>query len=454
MYYFSLFLEKVFKALILIPAIVLLTNQTVIGQDLSAQAISTQAWQSRNIDSSTNFYIIQRSFNEYWKDRPVKKGSGWKQYKRWEWFWEQRVSPTGKFPDPEQLFIERPVLKNKKLDGTLGANTWTQTGPRQITHNGEGLGRVNSVTTHPSNPSIIWAGAATGGVWKSTDGGASWTCKTDHLPTLSIADIAIDPTNPDVMYLATGGFTFDEYRVGVLKSTDGGETWNTTGLTRQIGGMVRILINPATPSTLLAASTNGIYRSTNGGISWSKALTADHLSKGAFRDMEFKPGDPSIVYASTDGGTVFRSTNGGASFTRITEGLPTGPVGRTELAVSPADPNIVYALFVGGLTSDFGGLYRSTNSGMSWTLMSSESPNILGVELDGGPSGGQPSICLALAASPIDANVVLVGSIHTWRSQDGGATWAITKVADTVKGEFLVHVDKHCLYFAPGTSRL
>lgn len=440
---FFRFPAKVFKTCIL--AFVLLS----IGAPLFAQSWVDTA------GTSTNFYSIQRSFNEYWKDRPIEKGRGYKQFKRWEWFWEQRVAPTGEFPNPMQLLMERPVLKDgdKKVDRVLGTaitNPWSSVGPSQSTGGYSGIGRINCITVNPTNSNVIWAGTASGGLWKSTNAGSTWSTVTDLLPTLGVGDVAIDPSNTNTMYLATGdGDHFTAYSVGVLKSTDGGTTWNTTGLnynTTQTVRMSRILINPTTPNTLIVAASNGIYRSTNGGTNWTQAIAGD------FKDIEFKPGDPSILYAGKSNGAIYRSTNSGANWTLITNGLPTANAGRVALAVSIQDPTVVYALFAHSSTSGYLGLYVSTDSGLTWTL-SSNTPNILDGSAAGTDTGGQGWYDLALAVSPTDAGEVYVGGMCVWRSQDFGASWTKLTHWYNMNGFATVHADQHCLYYPEG-SRL
>jgi photosystem II stability/assembly factor-like uncharacterized protein len=442
---FTPFSQKVFKNSLIAAAFML------TGFELSAQP-----WMN---DSLKNFYDIQRSFNEYWEGREIEKGKGWKQFKRWEYFWEQRVAPTGEFPNPMQLLMERPVLLGSKggdrLLGGMQSNPWKPLGPSQSKGGGSGIGRANCIVTHPVDPNIIWIGTAAGGAWKSPDGGKTWSTATDLLPTLGVTDIGIDPKNPDIMYLATGDgdnhSVATAYSVGLLKSTDGGKTWNTTGLnfnTSQMVTMSRMLIHPDSTNVLIVAGSNGIFRSNDGGETWVKPLV------GTFKDIEFKPNDPSVVYAGRSNGAFFRSEDNGQSWTLIKTGLPTSNAGRIALGVSPDDPSIVYALFANSSNAGFLGLYVSYDSGETWE-MASNTPNILHSSLEGKSTGGQGWYDLALAVSQHDASVVYVGGVNIWRSRDIGETWErVTTWWDDKSTVDVVHADHHSLYFVPNTTKL
>ncbi len=408
-----------------------------------------QPWLTAREEEGRNFYDIQRDFNEYWKDRDhTQKATGWKVFKRWEWFWEQRVAPSGEFPNPMQLYNEY-----KRTQATRGTNpevtgAWTEMGPSTSSGGYSGLGRANVVRVHPLDANIVYIGAPGGGLWKSTNSGSTWSTNTDELPTLGVTDVVFDPTDASIMYLATGdGDGGDTYSVGVLKSTDGGATWNTTGLnwatslTRRIN---RLWIHPSDPNILIAAGS-GIHKTTNGGTSWVQTNASTH------KDMEFKPGDPSIVYAGTSGGVYRRSTNSGDTWTTVS--LGTSGAGRIALGVTPANPDYVYALVAASSGGGFRGMYRSTDSGLSW-LETSTTPNILGWEVDGSTSGGQGSYDLAIAVSQTNADQVFIGGVNNWRSDDGGASWSIISMWYSGAGPPAVHADQHDLYFVPGTGTL
>jgi photosystem II stability/assembly factor-like uncharacterized protein len=424
----------------------------IAGLLAGAAETSAQPWmETIPLEKRENFYTIQKSFNEYWKDKDTRqKGKGWKQFKRWEWFWEQRVFPDGRLPDPMHLYNETLREAGRRGRSTDHfAGLWTELGPFDSPGGYSGLGRLNCVRVDPVHQYIIWVGSASGGLWKSTDGGTNWTTTTDELPSLGITDILIDPTNSSVMYIATGdGDAGDTYSVGVLKSTDGGETWNTTGLnwsTAQTRRISRLLIHPGNPSVLFAAGS-GIFKSTNAGTSWSQ------VSLEVCRDMEFKPGSPDTMYASGNSAAIFRSTNGGLTWQNSSSGI-TGAIGRIALGVSPANPEYVYALAANNSNSGFAGFFRSTNSGDSWTLRCN-SPNLLGWAFDGNDAGGQGWYDLAIAVSQTAIDEVIIGGVNNWRSTDGGSSWILSSLWYNRGGTPTVHADQHDLYYVPDSDIL
>ncbi len=399
-------------------------------------------------DPDANFYDIQKSFNKYWLGKKIERGNGWKQFKRWEYFMESRVYPTGRLPEPDFVSREyKKYLKQYPKSTHKKSNAdWTPKGPGSwnTTSYNPGLGRVNCVTVAPNDANIICIGAPSGGFWKSVDGGLTWYTTTDSLTVLGVSAIAIDPTNSDIIYIATGdGDGGATYSIGVLYSTDGGYTWNTTGLNWQITQSRRIsklLIHPINPDILIAATNNGIYKTNNAGVTWNL------IQSGNFKDMEFKPGDPSTIYAC--GSSYYKSTDTGNSFNQVTSGVPASySVNRLAIAVTPANPDYVYMLAGSSSNSGFYGLYRSTNSGTSFSTMST-TPNILGYSSNGTSTGGQSSYDLAIAVSPNNADEIYTGGINIWRSNDGGTTWSINAYWYYPEPAYpYVHADCHSLDF-------
>ncbi len=430
-----------------------------------------QDWTKKMNEPNANFYDIQKSFNKYWKkeerkeklksffmlQKPTEEGNeSYILYKRWENFIEPRVYPSGDLnllnegnKEYEKL-LTNPAQRSMMQSG----GSWQSLGASVVPSGGGGAGRLNTVRFHPSNQNIIFVGSPAGGLWKTTTGGNAWTTTTDNLPSLGVNDIAIDPTNPNIMYIATGDDNGgDTYSVGVLKTVDGGITWQMTGLNytvNQTRKMSRILINPNNPNMLFAGTSTGVYRSLNGGVTWLRVLNNNPI-----KDIEFKPGDPSTVYACTSK-NFFRSTNTGASFSMIgtTAGTPNAAfIGRIAIAVTAANPNYVYFVCSNVSDNSFYGIYQSTNSGLTFS-QKANSPNLMGWDPDGMDGGGQAWYTLAIAASPINADEVVIGGVNIWKSQDGGSSWNINAHWYGGGGVPYVHADIHDLIYRPDGTEL
>lgn len=450
---------------------------------LSAQ--SKNVWQTPMAHPEMNFYEIQKEFYKHWKhhekelleekEERTKKGatetgkkieneaeeSGYLQFKRWENYMEPRVYPDGNITEPSYKWnyfqdylnanpaamemYNRNQQQNNGIESVV-SSTWTFVGPTGAPSS-SGAGRLNFVRFDPTNSSTMYVGGPDGGLWKSTNGGGSFTTNTDFLTVIGVTDVAIDPGNTQIMYLATGdGDAGDSYSIGVLKSTNGGTSWNTSGLTwtvTQGRTISKLLMDPGNSSILIAATSNGIYRTTNAGANWTQVSTAN------VQDMEFKSGDSQIVFAT--GTRYYRSTNNGASWTNITSGLPASTaVDRMAVGVTAANANYVYILASDNNGSGFYGFYRSTDGGTTFSTRST-TPNILGWESDGSDSDGQGWYDLALGVSPTAADVVFVGGINIWKSTTGGTSWALN--ADwTGQAQDYVHADIHWIEFLPGSG--
>lgn len=426
---------------------------------LFIQKLNAQPWMDKISKGNTNFYDIQNAFYDYYKNVKEKTDSAKEakemdgelaKFKRWEWFMEPRVYPSGDIMLPSKNWEEfqkylnaNPQLnqkETKRINSTAESlsGNWTSLGP--FTNSSfflGGVGRVDFIRFNPVNSNIIWAGAPSGGLWKSTDGGISWSTNSDLLTVIGCADLAINPTNTNIMYLATGDR--DHYAtnsIGVLKSIDGGVTWNTTGLSWLVNQYYRIsklLIHPTNPNIIFAATSNGIYKTTDAGVTWN--LT----QSGYFTDIEFKPGTPATVYGVTKwSGRFYKSTNTGTSFTNITSGLPASAnIERFEIAITSANANYVYIIAVNNTNYGFQGLYRSTNSGTSFTTRST-TPDII---------GGQGWYNLSIAVNPTNADDIYVGGVQYWNSIDGGITWSFTDLHI-----LNIHPDVHAIDFLPGSS--
>ena len=432
------------KKFILLPVIGYLT--------IISFSLKSQEWINMMKDQKTNVHDVQKAFNTWYSsyqknsansEKGNENDGPYEQFKRWEWLMEARTYPSGNRPAPGAIAKQySDYLKNRAVKHSpMGAANWTYTGNTNVPQYG-GDGRVNYLRFMPGNNNIIFACGPTGGLWETTDGGNTWSTKTDNLTDMSISDIAIDPTNTNVMYISTGdgdgiygGYTTLS-TVGVLKSTDGGTTWNPTGLvyTQANTGPAystvnQLLLDSNNTNYIIAATSFGLFKTTNAGITWAQVDTGD------FRSIEFEPFHSGVVYASTFNGEFYRSTDTGSTWTFITAGLPAQTNGnRIKIAVTPADSNYVY--LVVGQT----GTYRSTDRGQTFTQMSASDQ-----------ISYQYWYTMSLCVSPTNADSLLEGGLDNYVSADGGASW--NQVTSWYgNGYPYVHADVHCITPLPGSG--
>lgn len=421
----------------------------------SSDTASTPYWINMMQDPAQNFYQTQRAFNLYWENRTPQKGDGYKVFKRWEFGISPMVQPDGSILDAGTLFNEIDKEYQKRIGQqmvTFGApcmsnGNWREVGPvyqpGNRTSQPNGMGRVNAIAFHPSDSNQIWIGAPAGGLWHSTDGGLNWITHTDTLATLGVSSIAIHPLHPDTIYIGTGDRdASDSYGLGVFVSFDGGRTWkqHNSGMGNRTVG--RLIIDDQNPDVLLAATNNGIYRSDNGGNSWTQRIS------GNFKEIVFKPGNTNIVYASRDR-FFYRSTDNGINYSLISSGIPGSGI-RGAIAVTPADTNFVYFILCNQRT--FNSLNLSTDGGSTFTTMST-TPNIMDYSHLGTGTSGQAWYDLDIAADPLNKSVIYVGGVNIFRSADSGTTWKIN--AHWVgTGAPAVHADHHVFEYNPHTNAL
>jgi photosystem II stability/assembly factor-like uncharacterized protein len=391
--------------------------------------------------------------------RKEKKGFN---YHPSEWFYLQRSYPGDSFPVEKYLsaFKEKESFLLSKEGDT---ETWQPVGPYNIG------GRITALCVDYDDNNIIYAGAAAGGVFKSTDKGISWTAKTDFFPSLSIGAMQIDPNNRSVIYCGTGeaNSSGDSYPgFGLLKSTDAGETWFLSGL-ESSRHIAQIQVHPLNSNIIYVAATGGlytkdnyrgIYKSTDAGASWEHVLFVSDSTSAI--DVDVDPTDINIVYAAfwerirtrtyrkaaglSSG--IYKSTDGGNNWTKLSNGLPVNDakVGRISIAVAESNPNYVYALYKSAETENgtnnyFYGFYRSTNRGENWTKMQ-------GNMLDGFSSFGW--YFGLIDVDPLDHNKVIVGEVDLYITSDGGNIWS--NISNSYSGPFdLQHPDQHSLWINP-----
>jgi len=402
-----------------------------------------------------SFEQVRIEFDIYWLSHKREKGKGWKQFKRWEAFMYPRLYPAKAHLQSGAVV---KTLKRANSHQLKSSGRWQSLGPSSVpkflnSRAYMGAGRINAIEFHPTDDNIIWAGSPSGGFWKSADGGSTWKTTTDRLPAIGVSDIAVDFSDPDILYIASGdGDAGDTYSLGILKSVDGGDTWDTTSLSfLQEENIIirRMAMNPANPKKILAATDEGVFLTTDG---WNSHKL---IRKGHFKDVEFNPSDASVAYVASYSemgeAKIYRSSDGGVSFSKSMNGMDAlSNVDRIELAVSPANADYVYALCSNADDGGFNSLWKSTDKGLSWKKMRiDEGLNLLGWKSDGSDVGGQGWYDLALTVSPFDESKVFVGGVNIWRSTDAGSNWKLSSNWQVSNRSRYVHADIHELCFSP-----
>jgi len=352
----------------------------------------------------------------------------------------------------------RDQFSMKKSNLSL-MNQWECAGPVNIS------GRVRALAVHPADNNVIYAATATGGVWKTTNSGADWFPMSDNTPALASGAIAIDPFDPNTIYVGTGepiGLSSPSHSraspaysgVGVLKSTDAGGTWELLPWSSSSSMIHRIALHPENSDTVMVASTSGLLKSTNAGRHWSSVLS------GTVTELFYAPGRPSRIYAAlgNDNGAssngVYVSDAGGKNFSwvKLTNNLPRGhATGRIIRAVAPSDPNRLYAAVAlrRGLISGSNGFFMvcvSSDGGETWQRRPGAIPRNF--------TNYMPYYCLAMKVSPVDPDFVMLGSVDWWRSTNGGLNfvrntdWSLR--TSNPNSPRYVHADQHDLVFKPG----
>jgi hypothetical protein len=382
------------------------------------------------------------------EDDPVADG---------DYFYLQRRLPDGRI----NLQARARALAHARLlrarlvamTGLDAAGVWQLRGPVNVG------GRVTDVVGDPANANKFYVGAASGGVWKTTDGGVTFTPIFDGLGTLSIGALALDPRDSNILYVGTGeanpgGGSTTQPGDGVWKTTDGGATWQHLGLDLSVE-IGRIVIDPKNPNNVFVAAMGnlfthnvdrGVYRSQNGGLTWTKAL---FVSDGAGAiDLAIDPVTPTRVFAATwerlrtpaariyggPGSGLWRSTDGGTTWTALAGGLPASSTepSRIGVVVAPSSPGTVYAIYSRKADSSLEGVFRSIDSGTTWTRQSvTNLASIIGAQ---GYWSGR------MFVHPTNPNDLWVDGVGLAHSTNGGSSFT------AVSG---LHADQHAQWFSP-----
>jgi photosystem II stability/assembly factor-like uncharacterized protein len=342
----------------------------------------------------------------------------------------------------------------KSLPALGGTAQWEPAGPANIG------GRLTSLVCHPENPDRIWAGAAGGGVWSSGDAGRTWQPQWHDQDVLNVGSLAIDPTDPNVLYCGTGeaNLSADSYAgVGIYQTTDGGQSWHlsaasaTTGIPTRIGV---IAIDPFDRKHLRiggvgfaeasqANDLGGMYTSRDGGVTWQRETFISTKNYWCHAIL-FDPTKKGTIYATFteqgSGSGIYRTTDGGASWVKLTKGLPPGErFGRTSLAASPSAPAVLYAFAADAASANADlllGVFRSGNGGASWT------------DVAGNHFKGEKQINYGntIAVHPTNPHCVLCGGVDLHLTKNRGKTWTQVTHWDAKLGDpNYAHADHHHL---------
>ncbi len=370
-----------------------------------------------------------------------QKSSGWKPYNRAKWLRERRMIDGEMTAGEAQWRVWEEKERRASARNKSAAGNWFPIGPLNIS------GRILSIAFDPTDTSILYAGSASGGLWKSADAGTTWVTTTDDLPTLAIGAVCVLPSNPNIVLIGTGEGAISgagSDGVGILRSTDAGLTWNLTSFSFPIPsghGFHIMKVCPLT-GTILAGANDGLYRSTDDGLTWTQVQ-----SNGDFYDIQFKPDDLSVIYTCKGQGiarnNVKISTDDGATWSKLGTGQPASNlVGKTRIAVCASSPDVIYASYVNSSNAQTLGIYRSDDAGLNWYATYS-GPNM---------TGGQGFYNLTLAVDPDSVDIVLAGGVQLYRSTDGGVNFSLTGDGYGLGTETSVHWDHHDMLYEPGST--
>lgn len=367
-------------------------------------------------DPAVNFYTVCQEAENYFKTiDKSKKGSGWKPFQRWKEANEYKYFPSGDRKNTDPYFVEKQyksfLAQNGTAQNKLFPGGWNEVGPKTIDsitgHYSAGLGRVEDVHIDPTNPNLIYIGSRSGGLWKTTNGGTSWSNSgTDFLFASGVNTVSASLTNPDSVLInvrnAQNGISH-----GIYRSINGGASWSLSNFNPTnvgFGGLgsyfviYEIAYHPRVPNLVFVATSRGIYRSSDNLQNWTQLYSTNDIT-----DIAFHPTDNDIIYIYNADNpyrdVILRSSNQGVSYT--SSATLTGNSGTTALEISTsADcPTCVYAATTNGV-------WKSTNLGQTFTFMFNP-----------------PQSCRGFAVNDLDTSKMIYGYVDLERSTDGGQTF-------------------------------
>lgn len=346
------------------------------------------------------------------------------------------------FGDPD-IFGEPMPDAARTLTRSGAPLVWEFVGPEPIldeywSGNAPATGRVVGIAPHPTIANICYIAAASGGLWSTINGGQTWTPLSATMNTHNCGAIALDPTNPNILYLGTGEYQTGSPGDGLYRVDINAGTWVRIGTASQVGNSISgIAVDPLDPQVIHVTGTRGYVRTTNGGATWTLGIS------GSCSSLALNTTDPNIVYAARNGDAIYRSPNKGQNFTKRNTGIDNTPVRRIVIAISKTSPSTLYAAFVDS-SNGLQGFYSTNTEGDTWTKKA------------GTPDFPYPqgSYDLFVGVDPTNANRVFAGGVDpryadagVIRSIDGGNTWDEIS-AGPAGGQ--LHPDHHVIAFGPG----
>ncbi len=415
-----------------------LTSLAILAMSFGFQ---TQAQRWKNLLSEGAPYSeIVTTFEKEWGDKPYERHQGFKPYYRYKNFWEPRLTAKGEIPSKRAMYqaqAEYMSAMQPIVNGNEDAGFWRTEGPFNHVNTASwshGQGRVNAIVEDPNDANTIYIGAPDGGLWRSTDAGSTWEPLIDDFSRLGISDIVVDFNDSQTIYIATGDADGgDAQAIGVWKSTDGGANWGEVGDINS-NRIYKIEMDPDDSDRLLAATNDGLYRTTNGGTTWVEVYAE------LTRDVQFGTTEGNLHAYAVTGSSFIRSTDNGATWNEITNGIPTD-FNHLRLDVTENDSSYVYVIAAGSANTgtEYSGVYKSTDAGLSFTQIHAPATNDLFDD------SGQAWYDLDIAVDQNDKNTLIVGVLNLWRSTDGGVTWTGINNWSTTEGPAYTHADIHFL---------
>ncbi|NWF88911.1 MAG: T9SS type A sorting domain-containing protein [Ignavibacteriaceae bacterium] len=409
-----------------------------------------------------SFFVVGQFFNSsdevtmndfiQWKieKKKHKKPTHGMPDKAMKWYYDQRAYPQGFIPANWREKALNEIKQFNLLNKSTAALSWTQLGPGNIG------GRIRTIVVHPTDPNTVYLGSVGGGVWKTTTGGTSWFPLKDNMENLAVCSMVMDPTNPNVLYAGTGEGFFNGDAIrgeGIFKTTDAGSTWTRLSTTNNANFYFvnKLVIDPST-NILYAGTRKGLFRSTDGGTSFTGLLLGSGGSDVHCMDIEIAGTTPSTIYASfglLNDATIYRSNDGGTNFM---PNLSQSGHGRIEIATSASSPLTAIASFCDLSTNGVSLMAFTSNGGDNWFTMTVPGPAFSGSDNYAGTQAWYDNI---IYIDPNNSSTYYAGGLDFWKSTNSGSNWTQkTNWYSQSGAPQYVHADQHAIAFAPSNTNI